>query len=248
MFEEHRWLDATFKIPRPVLIGKNSLPRVYNFRFENEALWRFVVQEIKKWRRGRLAFHCRHLGRAQTLPDGISGGHVSETEWLHQPNAVCCLTRIHTHSPKRTHTQTTQSTIQPTALSPHTFLPNISVMKYTVIYVPSGVCETWKWRARKLYGSLNRSSGVQYLDRYATLWEMRAWSCSAGSFAWANIRDRTEGSGEEAVARLENENTVKIKLTRGERDMKRRDGSWTNGGEEEEAKSSRAELKGVEHQ
>lgn len=67
----------------------------------------------KREERGRLASPRRHLGRAQTLPDGISGGHVYETEWLHQPNTVCCLK--HTHGSQ----------------------PNISIMKCPVIYVSS---------------------------------------------------------------------------------------------------------------
>lgn len=100
----------------------------------------FVVKEMESEKEGggHLASHSRHLGRAQTLPDGISGGHVYETEWLHQPNRVCCLTHIHMRSHRPTHTRSkTQGTIAPTAFSPHLLLPNNTTIKSTVIYASS---------------------------------------------------------------------------------------------------------------
>lgn len=62
-----------------------------------------------KWKRGRKAgtWHptADILESTQTIKDSISGGHIYATEWLHQPNTVCCLIRINTHSLPHTHSQ-----------------------------------------------------------------------------------------------------------------------------------------------
>lgn len=108
------------------------------------SIWEWVVQkwEVKKERgepgKRSLASHCRHVGSAQTLASGISGGHVFETEWPHQPNTVCCLmhSHIYSHTPSL-HTHSQHKAKSQPALSAHLLLPNISIMKCTVTYASS---------------------------------------------------------------------------------------------------------------
>lgn len=109
------------------------------------SIWEWVFCRNEKWKkreesqeRGVMASHCRHVGSAQTLANGISGGHVFETEWPHQPNTVCCLMQSHTysHTPSL-HTHSQHKAKSQPALSPHLLLPNISIMKCTVTYASS---------------------------------------------------------------------------------------------------------------
>lgn len=51
----------------------------------------------------------------------FSGGHVCETEWLHQPNTVCRLTHIRAH----THTHNNKAAQSHPQLSAHTFFCQI---------------------------------------------------------------------------------------------------------------------------
>lgn len=100
------------------------LLHVYHFEFENEALWLFVVQDVKK----RAPWH--HI--ADTLEERrhyqtvfLGGMSTRLNGSINQTQAA------------DTHTPTTRGTVPPTALSPHLFLPNISIMKCAVTYVSS---------------------------------------------------------------------------------------------------------------
>ncbi len=148
---------------------KNSLLHEYNFQFDNEALWLFCCEgngKVKKREeRGCQASHSTHLGRAQTLPDGISWGHVYETEWLHQPNPVCCLTHSHILSHRPIHTQKTRH--NPTHSSqPTPFSPNISIMKASVIFMSSDSAGA---KNEVLVSCIHRLSSVQCRDRKTTM-------------------------------------------------------------------------------
>ena len=144
MFEEHHWLDATFKIPRPVLIGKTvcCMCIIFNLRMRLYGCLLFGKMESEK--RGRKE-------RAPGIPPLTPWKSADITrryfwgaclrDWMAPSTKHSLLSDTHSHTLSHTHTNThtltAQGTIPPTALSPHLFLPNISIMKCTVIYVSS---------------------------------------------------------------------------------------------------------------
>lgn len=74
------------------------------------------------WKSADITRRC-FLGGMSARPNGS----------INQTQSAVSHTSAHTH----THSQQQGGTIPPTALSPHLFLPDISIMKCTVIYVSS---------------------------------------------------------------------------------------------------------------
>lgn len=112
---------------------------MYYFQFRERGFMAVCCAGNRKVRtrgggRGRLASRRRHLGRAQTLPGGVFWGACLRDRMA--PSTKHSLPS-HTHPRTHTHSQQQGGTIPPTALSPHLFLPDISIMKCTVIYVSS---------------------------------------------------------------------------------------------------------------
>ena len=149
MFEEHHWLDATFqkkkinKYQGPFwLEKKNTILHIYYFQFSERGFMAVCCAGNRKVRMGGapgIPSQTPWKSADITRRCFLRGMSARPNGSINQTQSAVSHTFAHTHTHTHTHTHSQQQggTIPPTALSPHLFLPDISIMKCTVIYVSS---------------------------------------------------------------------------------------------------------------